>query len=216
MIYWSLVPSSVNVHLRRGQRVSAWLNRKVHSSTTSQGFQHWCKATPYIKHTTPPPNLQPCSYQNQLSWLSLTNRTVCCPPLDAISTERFSSCLPVIFTGVHSSSSKPVPSCMLVPIPQEYTEPGIKTQIAKCTSNTFRTLSQLSALWCLVPETCLEGDKDGARSHGGRIWRQWGVGHNREMLPEPFVTPQRADIQKCVLTPPLIWYRTCKARLVLS
>lgn len=65
---------------------------------------------------------------NQLSCSSLTNRAVCCPPLDAISTARFSSCFPVIFTGLHSSSSSPVPSCRFVPIPQAYTDPGIKSK----------------------------------------------------------------------------------------
>lgn len=60
---------------------------------------------------------------HQLSCMSLTKRTVCCPPLDAISTARFSSCLPVIFTGLHSSSSSPVPSWRLVPMPQAYTDP---------------------------------------------------------------------------------------------
>lgn len=65
---------------------------------------------------------------NQLSCLSLTRSAVCCPPLDAISTARFSSCFPVIFTGLNSSSSSPVPSCRFVPIPQAYTDPGIKTK----------------------------------------------------------------------------------------
>lgn len=65
---------------------------------------------------------------NQLSCLSLTRRAVCCPPLEAISTARFSSCFPVIFTGLNSSSSSPVPSCRFVPIPQAYTDPGIKTK----------------------------------------------------------------------------------------
>lgn len=65
---------------------------------------------------------------NQLSCLSLTRRAVCCPPLDAISTARFSSCFPIIFTGLNSSSSSPVPSCRFVPIPQAYTDPGIKTK----------------------------------------------------------------------------------------
>lgn len=122
-----------NVHLKRGQRVFAHLGSTGMCTVQPHNHynNHWCKATPSIKQT---PLIQPRSRYHQLSWLSLTNRTVCCPPLDAISTVRFSSCLPVTFTGLHSSSSSPVPSCMLVPIPQEYTEPattclkGIKTR----------------------------------------------------------------------------------------
>lgn len=74
---------------------------------------------------------------HQLSCLSLTKRTVCCPPLDAISTARFSSCLPVIFTGPHSSSSSPVPSCRLVPIPQAYTDPAVSKGNSKWTEHQF-------------------------------------------------------------------------------
>lgn len=47
---------------------------------------------------------------HQLCSLSLTSSTVCCPPLDTASTRRFSSCFPVISTGLQASSSSPVPS----------------------------------------------------------------------------------------------------------
>lgn len=47
---------------------------------------------------------------HQLCSLSLTSSTVCCPPLDTASTRRFSSCFPVISTGLQTSSSSPVPS----------------------------------------------------------------------------------------------------------
>lgn len=47
---------------------------------------------------------------HQLCSLSLTNKTVCWPPLDTDKTTRFSSCLPVISTGLQASSSCPVPS----------------------------------------------------------------------------------------------------------
>lgn len=47
---------------------------------------------------------------HQLCSLSLTSSTVCCPPLDTASTCRFSSCFPVISTGLQTSSSSPVPS----------------------------------------------------------------------------------------------------------
>lgn len=47
---------------------------------------------------------------HQLCSLSLTSNTVCCPPLDTASTRRFSSCFPVISTGLQTSSSSPVPS----------------------------------------------------------------------------------------------------------
>lgn len=138
MIGCWLVPSSVKraPEMRPASLCSSRLHRKKHSSPTSPAFEHWCKATP-IKPTH---LAQPPSRHHQLSWLSLTNRTVCCPPLDAISTVRFSSCLPVIFTGLHSSSSSPVPSCMLVPIPQEYTEPGTNATMRKCRGETITLL----------------------------------------------------------------------------
>lgn len=47
---------------------------------------------------------------HQLCSLSLTSKTVCWPPLDTVKTTRFSSCLPVISTGLQASSSCPVPS----------------------------------------------------------------------------------------------------------
>lgn len=81
---------------------------------------------------------------HQLSCLSLTKSTVCCPPLDAISTERFSSCLPVIFTGLHSSSSSPVPSCRFVPMPHAYTDPGINRANSKW--SVHPVLNPLSSL----------------------------------------------------------------------
>lgn len=50
------------------------------------------------------------AWLHQLCSLSLTSSTVCCPPLDTASTRRFSSCFPVISTGLQTSSSSPVPS----------------------------------------------------------------------------------------------------------
>lgn len=131
----------VSVHLRPSQRVSAHLSST--GRCTVQPHPHHlntgAKSHLSLKQTVPR------SRHNQLSWLSLANRTVCCPPLDTISTVRLSSCLPVIFTGLHSSVSSPVPSCMLVPIPQEYTEPGTNATMRKCGGETVTTLQELSA-----------------------------------------------------------------------
>lgn len=61
---------------------------------------------------------------DQLRALSLTSRAVCWPPLDTARTRRFSSCFPVISTGLQTSSSSPVPSWWLVPIPHANARPA--------------------------------------------------------------------------------------------